>query len=1723
MDDTPRGDEYCPQWTGVQRVTDSNGNVINTINPSNNSAGSDTLARPLPLGAFVPTSDYSGCVNSTPITGAWLLSYPAPDGSTRQMKMCFEQVNFQTAFNQPGVEEASFGPALPPGSNRFQPDNALPLLATVILADGTKWIFNYDGYVHLTSVSLPTGGSITYGWTTINQATGCGGQTQVSRAVATRTLDDGRGHSSVWRYAWGAAVNKVITNTVTDPLGNDTDHVFTALDNACAYYETSTKSYQGSGNARRLLKQVDTTYYPTLSIILDSGDSATGNVVPKDITTTVFPSGKVSKIHREYDTGLGAGKPIFGNVKKELVYDWGQGAPGVLLRETDTTYQCEVNAAYLTAHLLDLPSSVIVKDGGNNRVAETDYTYDEPAYLTTPNPAITTQHNSAPPYGVRGNQTTVSRWLNTTNSSIASHTNWYDTGEVYKAIDPLGHETTHSYDPFYAGAYGTQTCSPTTNNVAHCVSGTYDFNTGVLTSLTNENATTQASGNMQGDSAHTSSYTYDYMFRITSAQAPPDPANNGLRATTSFDFSAPNTSPLYVHRSKSVTTALNDSATSYFDGLGRGYQSQHAVPGNTATVDTTFDAAGHAATVSNPYFTTSDPTYGNTTNAYDALDRVTQTTKQDGSISKVAYSVLTSVAANGDCTVTTDEAGKQRGACSDALGRLVEVDEPSGATVQANYHALMQADGNFVLLNSAGASVWATGTAATNAASIFMQDDGNLVTYIFKWQAGVYAAPTPGPFPSSSCSIGTYLVAGQMLPSGKCIVSPHGQYFLLMNTDGNFFIYDWAHGTGTWGPGTQGHPGAYAIFQTDGNLVVYSASGVALWSSGTSGTYAERLDMNDDGRIIIWKSAWNSGTSDGQFNGTTYAHPSCDVGLGTGTTGQLWSGQCFVSPNGRFELLMQADGNMVIYDRSVTPNAAIWSTGTGFSTVDPAVAYRTLYSYDALGNLTCVEQHGDATSGTGCSASAASDATSPWRVRRFTYDSFSRLLTAKNPEAGTISYTYDDDGKLLQKTSPAPNPNPPQPTQTVSYCYDESHRVTGKGYGAQSCPLATPVVSYVYDSGDNAKGKLVSLTDQAGTANYSYDILGRLGLETRTIAGVSKSTGYTYDLGGTIKTLTYPSGRVVTFTPDSAGRLVSAVDGNGTNYVVSASYNPDGSRKSLVNGSTPALNQNFQYTPRLQMCRITTLTSGTLPTSCTDSQNIGNIMDRGYDFHAGNGTAGSGADNGNVFAITNYRDTNRSQAFTYDALNRLTSGWSSADTGAYSWGENYSIDAWGNLQISPMSGKAHGGSFQLSGNAQNRPTGMNYDAAGNLLSYLTANYTYDQENRLLSTAGVTYTYDGNGERVLKSQVINNVLTPVKRYWSMGGNALAEGDGTGNLTAEYIYFGGKRVARIDLPANTVHYYLSDHLGSTSIVASATGTSEEESDYYPFGTEVIVTGGVNELKFTGKRRDTESQLDYFGARYYSNKLGRWLSPDWSATPVAVPYADFSDPQSLNLYNYVRNIPTADSDPDGHASLAWERIKAVRIAWRQEQALVQRTGTGTRDWTTAEKAELLQGGKVKGYQGHHINSIKNNPDMAGNPDNVEFLTRKEHLDSHGGNWRNPTTGQFMSRSLAFLQVADTVIGAIGDYRIEQLTGIGESFLSYLADKAGAGPGYGSLYIIDPTKAAVTLDGESIDVFRPRGQTDVYDVRDGQYFQRGSDQPTDPKKMKGAEFEIHDGKSDA
>jgi len=66
----------------------------------------------------------------------------------------------------------------------------------------------------------------------------------------------------------------------------------------------------------------------------------------------------------------------------------------------------------------------------------------------------------------------------------------------------------------------------------------------------------------------------------------------------------------------------------------------------------------------------------------------------------------------------------------------------------------------------------------------------------------------------------------------------------------------------------------------------------------------------------------------------------------------------------------------------------------------------------------------------------------------------------------------------------------------------------------------------------------------------------------------------------------------------------------------------------------------------------------------------------------------------------------------------------------------------------------------------------------------------------------------------------------------------------------------------------------------------------------------------------------------------------------------------------------------------------------------------------WTESEKDELIKTGKVKGYHGHHINSVKANPEEAGNPDNIKFVTPEEHLEEHNGNYRNKTEGPLIQR---------------------------------------------------------------------------------------------------------------
>ncbi|HKS82506.1 MAG TPA: RHS repeat-associated core domain-containing protein, partial [Candidatus Acidoferrales bacterium] len=171
----------------------------------------------------------------------------------------------------------------------------------------------------------------------------------------------------------------------------------------------------------------------------------------------------------------------------------------------------------------------------------------------------------------------------------------------------------------------------------------------------------------------------------------------------------------------------------------------------------------------------------------------------------------------------------------------------------------------------------------------------------------------------------------------------------------------------------------------------------------------------------------------------------------------------------------------------------------------------------------------------------------------------------------------------------------------------------------------------------------------------------------------------------------------------------------------------------------------------------------------------------------------------------------------------------------------------------------------------------------------------------------------NGLRVEKSTGTTNGTL----YWrAVTGETIAESDLTGSTTnsayVEYIFFDGERIASRNGSSGAVNYYYTDQLGSIVTITDGNGTPCYEATFTPYGQEMPTslswTCSTN-YKFTGYERDSETGLDYAFARYYSPRLGRFMSAD----PLA---GDVTNPQSLNRYAYVENNPETYIDPWGFA---------------------------------------------------------------------------------------------------------------------------------------------------------------------------------------------------------------
>src|SRR4029077_12515331 len=377
--------------------------------------------------------------------------------------------------------------------------------------------------------------------------------------------------------------------------------------------------------------------------------------------STTTQGGQTSKIVNTWDSGnsvviAGSTIPVvFGSLWQKDEYDFSN----TLVRSTVNHFLWQDNATYKSKNFLNLPVSSTLKDGTGNQVAQTTYTYDQGTLASS---GIGLPTHVVPPAGepYRGHLTMVNHWLNTTNTLIPSTSTYFDTGMKASSTDPLNHTTTYTYSSIFAGAYLTQTNLPDTQMpdsgapiVHHIISGNYDFNTGLLTTFTDENLQNYT-------------YTYDIMLLLTQGNHP-----DGGQTL----FTYPNVTT--VERQRLITGPTYDDYKVLFDGLGRPIQTQQATPDCTSKikVDTVYDVAGRVASVSNPYCLTTEATYGTTQNQHDALSRSTKTIKQDGSFTTVKYEDTPGDPSGAPlvCTTVTDEAGKQRQTCTDALGRLAKV------------------------------------------------------------------------------------------------------------------------------------------------------------------------------------------------------------------------------------------------------------------------------------------------------------------------------------------------------------------------------------------------------------------------------------------------------------------------------------------------------------------------------------------------------------------------------------------------------------------------------------------------------------------------------------------------------------------------------------------------------------------------------------------------------------------------------------------------------------------------------------------------------------------------------------------------------------------------------------------------------------------------------------------------------------------------------------------
>ncbi len=556
------------------------------------------------------------------------------------------------------------------------------------------------------------------------------------------------------------------------------------------------------------------------------------------------------------------------------------------------------------------------------------------------------------------------------------------------------------------------------------------------------------------------------------------------------------------------------------------------------------------------------------------------------------------------------------------------------------------------------------------------------------------------------------------------------------------------------------------------------------------------------------------------------------------------------------------------------------------------------------------------------------------------YEGRNLLETETNALGLSRSYRYDEGGNLVEVTD--------RNGRRRVFDYDElNRRDREEWFDAEGASVR--IIEYLYDE----LGRLYEIVDPVSTTVFGYNDLNQIETAVQSgLAGVGSMTMiYEYDAGGNVQSVSDDLGHTEESQYDDRNRLDQrAWAGSGAGAGIRLAYDGAGRLDEILRYSDAGL----------------TLSAGS---SVIQPNPLGGVASIVHEDALGNPLASFLYSRDAAQQVIGRTINSQVATFGYDARGQLTSA-------AYSDGqpsESFDFDDNGNRM---------GGTYVIDANNRLTSDGLydyGYDGEGNLVvrtELATGNvtrYEYDHRNRMtqiveedsggVQVALTEYAYDALNRRVRK--VVNGVAT---QYVYNRGAIWADLDEAGSVLARYLSgdLVDQRFGRIRT-GEAPEWYLTDALGTVHDVQGSDGTVLSHTTYSAFGEIIGQTGPMHadRFGFTGREHDTESGLLFLRARYYSPRLGRFMSED----PLGIGSGD------ANLSRYAFNSPQDLSDPLGLSAL-------IGYAARVGRLIGKHTDIDAEYEYTPPSVEQYAGAMIGGLLGFGISNLMFAAEVLGDP---------------------------------------------------------------------------------------------------------------------------------------------